>query len=421
MREFSGGERTVAGYLRAEVVDRQRPEVRELLLRTSVLERVSGPLADALAGGSGSERVLQELDDGGAFVTALDVGRSWFRYHPLFASAADGAATGRTRRSSPRFTAPPASGTSGTGTSSGRSATRRPPATGLTRRACSATTCSSLILDGRMAAVRELLAAFPRHAPATDAELALASAMAPRFDGLDDEGAAHRAVAEQTGRDAARGPASPVRAGARRDQAVAGASPWRRRGGVGGLRRRRGGAVRTARRASGRAPACTAATALLNLGIAEVFSSRPAGGCRRLEQALGLARRLRRPYLEMSCLAYLALGAARSGLAVSAVRRTAEQAVAIAAAHGWDSDHDPAAAFAVAAMALVWLGRFAEGARWLDRAREGAGRRPRSRGRGAARRRTGLSAASGRAGSTTRWRRSRRRRTPCGPCRASTR
>ena len=48
--EFSGSERTVAGYLMAEVLDRQPPEVRELLLRTSILDRVSGPLADSSPG-----------------------------------------------------------------------------------------------------------------------------------------------------------------------------------------------------------------------------------------------------------------------------------------------------------------------------------------------------------------------------------
>jgi LuxR family maltose regulon positive regulatory protein len=83
--EFSGSERTVAGYLLAEVLERRPPEVRDLLLRTSLLERVSGPLADLMTGGSGSERLLQELEDASAFVTALDVGRSWFRYHHLFA------------------------------------------------------------------------------------------------------------------------------------------------------------------------------------------------------------------------------------------------------------------------------------------------------------------------------------------------
>ena len=51
--EFSGSERTVAEYLLAEVLDRQPEEVRRLLLRTSVLERVNGELADLLTGGSG--------------------------------------------------------------------------------------------------------------------------------------------------------------------------------------------------------------------------------------------------------------------------------------------------------------------------------------------------------------------------------
>src|SRR6185369_2611424 len=78
--EFSGSERTVAEYLLAEVLDRQSAEVRRLLLRTSVLERVNGELADLLTGGSGGERVLQDLEEAGAFVVAVDAGRSWFRY-----------------------------------------------------------------------------------------------------------------------------------------------------------------------------------------------------------------------------------------------------------------------------------------------------------------------------------------------------
>ena len=83
--EFSGSERTVAEYLLAEVLERQGEEVRRLLLRTSVLERVSGELADALTGGSGGERILQDLEEANAFVMALDAARSWFRYHRLFA------------------------------------------------------------------------------------------------------------------------------------------------------------------------------------------------------------------------------------------------------------------------------------------------------------------------------------------------
>src|SRR5207249_7110946 len=60
--EFAGSERTVAEYLLAEVLERQPEEVRRLLLRTSILERITGPLADVLVGASGSERILQALE-----------------------------------------------------------------------------------------------------------------------------------------------------------------------------------------------------------------------------------------------------------------------------------------------------------------------------------------------------------------------
>jgi LuxR family transcriptional regulator, maltose regulon positive regulatory protein len=82
---FSGGERGVAEYLLAEVLERQPEDVTRLLLRTSILERVSGPLADRLTGNSGSYRILTELENTGAFVVALDRQRTWFRYHHLFA------------------------------------------------------------------------------------------------------------------------------------------------------------------------------------------------------------------------------------------------------------------------------------------------------------------------------------------------
>src|SRR5215813_7387360 len=83
--EFSGTERTVAEYLLAEVLEGQGEPVRRLLLRTSILERVNGELAGLLTGDGGGERVLQDLEAAGAFVVAVDPGRSWFRYHHLFA------------------------------------------------------------------------------------------------------------------------------------------------------------------------------------------------------------------------------------------------------------------------------------------------------------------------------------------------
>jgi LuxR family maltose regulon positive regulatory protein len=82
--EFSGSERTVAEYLLAEVLERQPEDVRLMLRRTSMLERVSGPLADLLAEGTGGERILHELEAANAFVVSVDPRRSWFRYHRLF-------------------------------------------------------------------------------------------------------------------------------------------------------------------------------------------------------------------------------------------------------------------------------------------------------------------------------------------------
>ena len=83
--EFSGSDRTVAEYLIAEMLERQPPDVQDLLLRTSLLDRVNGELADLLTGRPGSERILLDLEDANAFVESLDPERTWFRYHHLFA------------------------------------------------------------------------------------------------------------------------------------------------------------------------------------------------------------------------------------------------------------------------------------------------------------------------------------------------
>jgi LuxR family transcriptional regulator, maltose regulon positive regulatory protein len=82
---FSGGDRHVAAYLVAEVLERQPAELREFLLRTSVLERLSGPLCDAVLETQGSAALLGELEASNLFVVPLDDRRQWYRYHQLFA------------------------------------------------------------------------------------------------------------------------------------------------------------------------------------------------------------------------------------------------------------------------------------------------------------------------------------------------
>jgi LuxR family maltose regulon positive regulatory protein len=82
---FHGDHRHVADYLGSEVLARQPAEVRTFLLRTSILERLSGPLCDAVAETEGSSELLDELARSNMFLTPLDDRGEWYRYHRLFA------------------------------------------------------------------------------------------------------------------------------------------------------------------------------------------------------------------------------------------------------------------------------------------------------------------------------------------------
>src|SRR6202020_1011215 len=77
--------RAIGEYLMAEMLERQPAEVQCMLLRTSLVDRINGELADLLAGRSGSEQILLELEEANAFVMSLDAQRTWFRYHQLMA------------------------------------------------------------------------------------------------------------------------------------------------------------------------------------------------------------------------------------------------------------------------------------------------------------------------------------------------
>jgi LuxR family maltose regulon positive regulatory protein len=83
--EFSGTDRAIGEYLMAEMLDRQPIETQRMLLRTSVVDRLNGELADLLADRPGCEQMLLALEDANAFVVSLDAQRTWFRYHHLLA------------------------------------------------------------------------------------------------------------------------------------------------------------------------------------------------------------------------------------------------------------------------------------------------------------------------------------------------
>jgi LuxR family maltose regulon positive regulatory protein len=112
------------------------------------------------------------------------------------------------------------------------------------------------------------------------------------------------------------------------------------------------------------------ALALMNLGIAELWAGHPDDARRHLEDALNRTQRISRPFIEIGCLAHLAIAAPLTGQPLPLALELSERALAVAEEHGWTSQSMTTGAFATAGMALVRMGRFAEAERHLMRAEE---------------------------------------------------
>jgi LuxR family maltose regulon positive regulatory protein len=82
---FTGSHRFVLDYLTEEVLEHQPEQLRAFLLETSVLQRLSGPLCDAVTARTGSQALLEQVERAGLFLLPLDEVRGWWRYHQLFA------------------------------------------------------------------------------------------------------------------------------------------------------------------------------------------------------------------------------------------------------------------------------------------------------------------------------------------------
>ena len=82
---FTGSHRFILDYLAGEVLDRQPAELREFLLKTSIFDRLTGSLCDAVLCRSDSQSTLKQLEEANLFLIPLDDERRWYRYHHLFA------------------------------------------------------------------------------------------------------------------------------------------------------------------------------------------------------------------------------------------------------------------------------------------------------------------------------------------------
>jgi len=85
IKAFSGSHRFVLDYLVEEVLERQSSAIQEFLLQTSILERITAPLCNAVTGRDDSQPILAQLEQANLFLVPLDDERRWYRYHHLFA------------------------------------------------------------------------------------------------------------------------------------------------------------------------------------------------------------------------------------------------------------------------------------------------------------------------------------------------
>ena len=362
---FAGSERTVAEYLVAEVLDRQPERVRRLLLRTSVLDRVSGPLADLLTAGSDGQRVLQELEEAGGFVVSLDPARSWFRYHTLFAdllqlelrrTAADELPA--LHRAAARWFSE-----HGHAVEAIRHALAAEDWTLATR--LLSDNWFGFILSGHRATAHQLLACFPPSAAATDAELSTLTAAYELDRGSPEEAERQLAIATQ----AAESEALERRTHLQLVRAIVRLSIASHRGDLQAV-------VEEADRllAPAEAPDVAQlgisddlrALALLEFGVAELWTGRFEAAERHLEQALAMAQRIERPFLELGALAHLAQIAIFDSVPRGA--RLSKEAIELAQRHGWADDPVTGVAHAIHGIALVVQGRLEEAELWLQHA-----------------------------------------------------
>jgi|HubBroStandDraft_5_1064220.scaffolds.fasta_scaffold01087_8 LuxR family maltose regulon positive regulatory protein len=363
--EFSGSSRTVAEYLLAEMLECQPPEVQQLLLRTSLLDRVNGELADLLTDHAGSERMLLDLEDANAFVVSLDPARTWFRYHHLFADLLRLELRRRLPEELPALHRRAASWLAEHGEIT--DAVRHTQAAGDWAGAARLLADHSfgLTLDGQAQTIESLLRAFPPGALTPGPDIPLARATSEVAAGRLDEAAAHLTVAETSVA------ATPPERRHRLEVAIAALklSLARKRGHLAGVVEQ----VRfLASPVSGQSDEDIAldsdlrAVALMNLGIVEAWSLGNQDSQRHLQEGAELARKIGRPYLEVACLAELAFASKIEPFATT--RRRCQEAIALAEQHGWGAEPVIAPALVNLAGTFIWAGEFDEGERWLRRA-----------------------------------------------------
>jgi LuxR family maltose regulon positive regulatory protein len=329
--EFAGDDSTVADYLMAEVLAQQPPDIREFLLRISVVETANPPLADALTGRTDSARVLARLERDHALLSTAGEARAWHRLHPLFAELL---------RSELRFQAADELPVLHR-TAAGWFAAHDRPLEALRHAAAAGDwdhvgaiaggSWVRLLLAGELESVGPVLERMPEELRRDDPEVALAVA-GVHISAGDEPGARRWFDLARAGRDR-------VPADRRGSFALATAAVGLMRGRLRGdpdaaMQHAQGMLERDRAYDEGTAPDDLRALALTELGIAELWSGDLARARRDLEAARGAATAAGRDWLAVLSVGYLGAEAMLRGRYERAGRLAAE-AEALADRRGW--------------------------------------------------------------------------------------
>jgi LuxR family maltose regulon positive regulatory protein len=364
IEHFAGTDATVSDYLLSEVLARQPPDLREFLLRTSIVDMVCGDLADALTGNSDGQRMLARLEHGGALLAPLDEHGVWHRYHPLFAELLraelrmqlGGELEGLHRRAAVWLAA-----------RGDHAAALRHVALGRVWDVGTELVIDrwvDLMISGEMAALRPVLEAMPRDRVDACPELSLAFAAAMLAFGKQELAEPYLRAAE-----AAEGQVPPER---RAQFAAASAAVGLYEGRFGGDP---AGALTAGRAWLGRGPVLDGndvtpnlrGLVLTQLGIVEMWTGDLDTAVEHLERAHAVATEEGSEWTAFASSAHLALASVLRGDLARAMRR-ANQTLAIAERRGWARSEPAAAAYCVLAAISIQRDQLDEAERLIGQA-----------------------------------------------------
>jgi LuxR family transcriptional regulator, maltose regulon positive regulatory protein len=366
IEHFAGTDATVSDYLVSEVLVRQPPEVRDFLLRTSVVDTLSAELADALTETTQGHEMLARLEHGGVLTTALDEQGVWHRYHPLFAELLRAELRAQLPDEAPLLHRRAATWLAAQGDVA--AALRHAAAGSAWDLATDLVTTRwfQMMIDGEMGTLRPIIETMPRRCVEASPELALAFGGA-RLAASDHAGA--QPYLRRAEEDEALVPPD-RRAQFAASRAAMGLYEGRLRGDpVAALKAARELLDRDAVLESGNLNSGVRSFVLGQLGIVELWTGDLDSATAHLERAHTGALEGEKDWVALAAGAHLAVARAFRGELAPALRH-ADDAVRLAERRGWARSEPAGAAYCVQAAVAIERGRYDDATALVARASE---------------------------------------------------